>query len=106
MAYSFQLKLASDGMTPHLYRALVDGTSEAFLLLDEDSGAVYLADREGAPSGGMQMSLPSGRIELTAEESNSSASFGLENFKLLSAHLGSQYRKRGKAPTKIRKLFA
>ncbi|MFC8001896.1 hypothetical protein ACFUCH_02320 [Streptomyces olivaceus] len=106
MAYSLQLKLTSDGTSPHLYRGLVDGTSEAFLLLDEDSGAVYLADREGAPSGGMQMPLPSGRIEVTAEESNSSISLGLENFKLLATHLGSQYRKQGKAPTEIRKFFA
>ncbi|MBZ6174216.1 hypothetical protein KVH24_15455 [Streptomyces olivaceus] len=106
MAYSFQLKLTSDGTSPHLYRALVDGTLEAFLLLDEDSGTVYLADREGAPSGGMQMPFPSGRIEVTAEESNSSISLGLENFKLLATHLGSQYRKQGKAPTEIRKFFA
>ncbi|WP_437008604.1 hypothetical protein [Streptomyces sp. enrichment culture] len=106
MAYSFQLKLTSGGTSPHLYRALVDGTLEAFMILDEESATVSLADRDGNPAGGLRMSLPSGQLEVTDKNSTDSASLGSEDFKLLAAHLGTQWKKQGKAPTEIRKFFA
>ncbi|MFJ6062873.1 hypothetical protein ACIQHU_07530 [Streptomyces tendae] len=106
MAHSFQLKLTSNGTSPHLYRALVDGTLEAFIVLDEESATVHLADRDGNSSGGMRMSFPGGQLEVTSGISTNSSPLGLEDFKLLAAHLGTQWKKQGKAPTEIRKFFA
>ncbi|MEU8732982.1 hypothetical protein AB0C68_26800 [Streptomyces tendae] len=106
MAHSFQLKLTSDGTPPHLYRALVDGTVEAFIILNEEPATVSLADHEGNPAGGLRMSLPGGQLEVTEKNSTESTPLDLEDFKLLAAHLGTQWRKQGKAPTEIRKFFA
>ncbi|MFF7554988.1 hypothetical protein ACFZA9_19125 [Streptomyces olivaceus] len=106
MAHSFHLKLISDGNSPHHYRALVDGTLEAFLLLEEDSDTIYLSDRDGALSDSMRMSLLSGKIEVIDKESSNPTSLGVEDFRLLAAHLGSQWKKQGKAPSDIRKFFA
>ncbi|MEU8601077.1 hypothetical protein [Streptomyces parvulus] len=107
MAHSFQLKLTSDGTSPHLYRALVDGTTEAFLILNEESATVDLADRDGNISSGMQLSIPGGQFKLAGEKNpTGSTSLAVEDFKLLAAHLVSQWRKQGKAPAEIRKFFS
>ncbi|GHJ01240.1 hypothetical protein TPA0906_31050 [Streptomyces olivaceus] len=106
MAHSFRLKLMSNGNSPHHYHAFVDGTLEAFLLLEEDSETVYLSDRDGEISDSMRMSLLSGNVEVTDKSSSSPTSLGVEDFRLLAAHLGTQWKKQGKAPTDIRKFFA
>ncbi|MGW8742956.1 hypothetical protein [Streptomyces sp. NPDC055794] len=106
MAHSFQLKLTSDGTSPHLYRALVDGTTEAFIILNEESATVNLADPDGNISGGMQLSIPGGQFKLAGENPAESTSLAVEDFKLLAAHLVSQWRKQGMAPAEIRKFFS
>ncbi|MFE7816549.1 hypothetical protein ACFU5P_32450 [Streptomyces sp. NPDC057433] len=106
MAHSFLLKLTSDGESPHLYRALIDGKQEAFLILNERSASIHLADSEGNPSGGLRMSLPNGNLEVKDVEQTESPPLGAEEFKLLAAHLGNQWKRQGKAPNEVRKFFA
>ncbi|GHB55960.1 hypothetical protein GCM10010377_53860 [Streptomyces viridiviolaceus] len=106
MAHSFLLKLTSSGGSPYLYRALVDGTREAFLLLDEESASIHLADALGNPLGGLRMTLPEGNIEVREHEADSDFQLEAEDFKLIAAHLGAQWRRKGEAPTEVRKFFA
>jgi hypothetical protein len=105
MAHSFMLKLRTSGASSHLYQAIVNGTREAFLILDEESGAVRLSDSEGNPTGTMQMTLSDGKVESSVDMTPENQS-EIDDFSLMSAHLVAQWRRQGQAPEEIRKFFA
>ncbi|MFD9025459.1 hypothetical protein [Streptomyces parvulus] len=54
----------------------------------------------------MQLSIPDGQFKLAGENPAGSTSLAVEDFKLLAAHLVSQWRKQGKAPAEIRKFLS
>jgi len=105
MAYSFILKLTASGVSPYLYRAIVDGTCEAFLILDEDAGVVQLTDSRGNLTGTMRMNLPDGKVESTVEATPENQS-EVDDFSLMAAHLVAQWKRQGHAPELVRKFFA
>ncbi|MFD3837690.1 hypothetical protein ACFWWC_15680 [Streptomyces sp. NPDC058642] len=106
MAHSFLLKLTSSGASPHIYRALVDGTRETFLTFDEAGASIELTDSQGNFTGIMRMNLSDGNVRVTSSESTPELQSEADDFSLMAAHLAAQWKRLGHAPTEVRKFFA
>ncbi|KPI16581.1 hypothetical protein OK074_8390 [Actinobacteria bacterium OK074] len=102
MTYFFRLTLMEDAPSPpFLYRGEVDGTHEFFLTLDEQSQSIRPSDIDGNPLGSIRMDIGDGNLSGTVEDPDT-----ISGFPLMAAHLLSQWKKQGRPPQEIRKVFA